>query len=90
MDFSGEAINVARRLAAELDLNKRTRFVQADVYAAPGAIAEPAAFDRVFVTWGALNGLPDIVAWAMVVAHFLRPVVRRDFEPRHDPRVSVA
>ena len=73
LDFSGEAINVARRLAAELDLNKRTRFVQADVYAAPGAIAEPAAFDRVFVTWGALNWLPDIVAWAMVVAHFLRP-----------------
>ena len=72
LDFSGEAINVARGLATELDLDKRTRFVEADVYAAPDAISAPAAFDRVFVTWGALNWLPDIVAWAKVVSHFLR------------------
>jgi SAM-dependent methyltransferase len=73
LDFSGEAIKVARALAAELSLTDRARFVQEDVYAAPDAIAEPAAFDRVFVTWGALNWLPDIARWAKVVAYFLKP-----------------
>lgn len=72
LDFSGEAIGVARRLASELGLDSRARFVQADLYEAPDVIAEPAGFDRVFVTWGALNWLPDIAAWARIVTHFLR------------------
>jgi len=49
------------------------RFVEADLYEAPAAIAEPAAFDRVFVTWGAITWLPDITRWARIVAHFLKP-----------------
>ena len=36
-------------------------------------MAAPAAFDRVFVSWGALCWLPDIAAWARVVASFLKP-----------------
>ncbi len=47
--------------------------MQADLYDAPAAILEPAAFDRVFVTWGTICWLPDLRAWAKVVAHFLRP-----------------
>ena len=73
LDFSGEAIRTARRLADEMGLASRARFVEADLYAAPEALAEPATFDRVFVTWGAINWLPDIAGWARVVAHFLRP-----------------
>src|SRR5919106_4750610 len=37
VDFSGEAITVARRLATELGLDQRAPFVHADVYAAPDA-----------------------------------------------------
>ena len=73
LDFSGEAIRTARRLAEELGLADRARFVEADLYAAPQALPEPASFDRVYVTWGAINWLPDIAGWARVVAHFLRP-----------------
>jgi hypothetical protein len=55
VDFSGEAITVARKLATELGLDQRARFVQADVYAAPDVLPKPAAFDRVFVSWGAIK-----------------------------------
>ena len=73
LDFSTPAIAAARALAAELGLADRTRFVEADLYDAPKAIAEPASFDRVYVTWGAICWLPDIAGWARIVAHFLRP-----------------
>lgn len=73
LDFSPAAIEAARALTNELGLAGRARFVQADLYDAPNAIEEPASFDRVFVTWGAINWLPDIAGWARIVAHFLRP-----------------
>jgi SAM-dependent methyltransferase len=31
------------------------------------------SFDRVFVTCGAIVWLPDIIRWAEIVAHFLKP-----------------
>ncbi|MBV9249810.1 MAG: class I SAM-dependent methyltransferase [Acetobacteraceae bacterium] len=73
VDFSAPAIEAAQGLAAELGLSGRARFVCSDVYEAPAALPEPASFDRVFVSWGALCWLPDISGWAQVVAHFLRP-----------------
>ncbi len=73
LDFSAPAIATARQLADELKLATRARFVEADLYEAPEAIGEPASFDIVFVTWGALAWLPDIGKWAEIVAHFLRP-----------------
>jgi SAM-dependent methyltransferase len=73
LDFSPAAIAAANRLARELGLAGRARFVQADLYDAPAAIPEPAAFDMVFVTWGAITWLPDIGRWAEIVAHFLKP-----------------
>lgn len=73
LDFSAPAVVAASDLAAELGLSARARFVQADLYGAPAAIAEPASFDRVFVTWGTTIWLPDIRGWARVVAHFLKP-----------------
>jgi SAM-dependent methyltransferase len=73
LDFSPPAIAAADQLASELGLANRARFVQADLYDAPAAIEEPAAFDLVFVTWGAITWLPDIRGWGEVVAHFLKP-----------------
>jgi SAM-dependent methyltransferase len=73
LDFSARAIAKARELAKELGLERRARFVEADLYDAVAAIAEPHAFDLVFVTWGAITWLPDITRWAAIVAHFLKP-----------------
>ena len=66
-------IKTARSLADELGLAGRARFVEADLYDAPAAIHEPAAFDLVYVTWGAIYWLPDIRRWAETVAFFLKP-----------------
>ncbi len=73
LDFSAPAIDAARRLAGELGLADRARFVHADLYDAPAAITERAAFDLVFVTWGAIIWLPDIYRWAQIVCDFLKP-----------------
>lgn len=73
LDFSGPAILAARALAQELGLSERARFVEADLYDAPAAIHEPAAFDLVFVSWGAIYWLPDIRRWAEIAAFFLKP-----------------
>ncbi len=71
LDFSEPAILAARGLAAELGV--RATFTCASVYDAPAVVAEAGSFDLVYVTWGALVWLPDIAAWARVVAHFLKP-----------------
>jgi SAM-dependent methyltransferase len=73
LDFSAPAIAAAFELAAELGLAQRTHFVEADLYDAPTAIPEPGSFDLVFVTWGAINWLPNIRRWAEIVAYFLKP-----------------
>ncbi|MCB1350840.1 MAG: class I SAM-dependent methyltransferase [Maritimibacter sp.] len=73
LDFSGAAIAAARDLARELGLADRARFVEADLYDAPAALADEAPFDRVFVTWGAIGWLPDLDGWARVVAGLLAP-----------------
>lgn len=73
VDFSQPAIAAAQQLAREMGLAERARFVEADVYDAPVAVPEPHGFDLVFVTWGAICWLPDIRAWAKVVAAMVRP-----------------
>jgi SAM-dependent methyltransferase len=73
LDFSSPAIAAARALAAELGLTERAKFIEADLYEAPNALRGPGSFDLVFVTWGAINWLPDIRRWADIVVHFLRP-----------------
>jgi SAM-dependent methyltransferase len=73
LDFSPAAIAAARAMAADLGLVDRATFIEADLYGAPAAIPGAAAFDGVFVTWGALCWLPDIAGWARIVAHFLKP-----------------
>jgi SAM-dependent methyltransferase len=70
LDFSGLAVEAARKLAAELSLD--ATFVESDVYDAASAL-DGHAFDVVYTGLGALNWLPDIKRWAGVVASLLRP-----------------
>ncbi len=69
LDFSPKAVAAARALAAEAGLE--AAFVEGNVYDAPDLIE--GRFDIVYVTWGTIVWLPDIVRWADVVAHFLKP-----------------
>ncbi|MEM6393813.1 MAG: class I SAM-dependent methyltransferase [Planctomycetota bacterium] len=67
LDFSAPAIDKACQLRDELEMS--ARFVVGNVYDAPDLLGE--GFDRVFVSVGSLCWLPDIRAWAQVVAHLL-------------------
>jgi 2-polyprenyl-3-methyl-5-hydroxy-6-metoxy-1,4-benzoquinol methylase len=69
LDFSAKAILAAREFAHKA--GTEARFVEASVYDAVAVLGE--TYDMVFVTWGAINWLPDIFAWAKVVAALLRP-----------------
>lgn len=70
LDFSEPAIEQARALAAEIDID--ATFVHANVYDAVEAL-EGQRFDIVYVGVGSLVWLPDVPAWARVVAALLRP-----------------
>ncbi len=69
-DLSSDAIEVARMLADELGLPD-ARFVRSNLYDLPNALE--GTFDIVYTSRGVLGWLPDIRAWARVVAHFLAP-----------------
>ena len=69
LDFSAEAIEAARDFARRA--GRDVRFVQSDIYDAPAALGD--TYDLAYVTWGAINWLPDIFRWARVVADVLRP-----------------
>jgi SAM-dependent methyltransferase len=69
LDFSGEAVTSARRLAEETGL--KADFVQGTVDDAPSLT--PGPFDLVFTTWGVLCWLPDMRIWARVIASVLAP-----------------
>ncbi len=68
-DFSAKAIAAARALATEVGLE--ARFVESNVYDLPSNL--DGDFDLVYTSAGVLGWLPDIRAWAKVVAHFVRP-----------------
>jgi 2-polyprenyl-3-methyl-5-hydroxy-6-metoxy-1,4-benzoquinol methylase len=69
LDFSSVALECARRLADETGL--KADFIQGTVDEAPHLT--PGPFDLVFATWGTLCWLPDMRAWARVIATVLSP-----------------
>ena len=69
VDFSDEAIKLARSISGELKIP--ARFVQSNIYDAPDVVHEQ--FDIVFTSYGALCWLPDITRWAEVAASFVKP-----------------
>ena len=71
VDFSGEAIALARDLSAELAIP--AQFVQADVLRLPETLPGREQFDIVFTSYGILCWLPDLRAWGRTIAHYLRP-----------------
>lgn len=68
VDFSEQAINIARSLAYETDID--AKFVCADVYDLPSILLE--RFDIVFTSYGVLCYLPDLERWANVVVHYVK------------------
>lgn len=83
LDFSRPAVEEARRMAAELGVDGRARFVEANLYDARHALPEPESFDLVFTTWGTIGWLPDVAEWARIVAWFLKPGGRLYFADGH-------
>jgi SAM-dependent methyltransferase len=69
LDFSEPAIASAKRLATEISID--AEFVCADVYEAPEVLGR--RFDVVYTGVGALCWLPDIDAWANVIARLMKP-----------------
>lgn len=79
VDFSPVAIRTARELATEVGAD--VRFIEANVYDVPGVLDEQ--FDLVFTSYGTICWLPDIRAWARVVANHVRPGGRFVFIDAH-------
>jgi SAM-dependent methyltransferase len=69
LDFSAAALDVARRLSDETGL--KADFVEGTLDQAPKLT--PGPFDLVFTTWGTICWLPDMRAWARVIASVLAP-----------------
>jgi SAM-dependent methyltransferase len=69
LDFSDEAIKLARSLSHELKIP--ARFICADIYDARAAVGDQ--FDVVFTSYGAITWLPDIRRWAQIIAQSLKP-----------------
>ena len=70
LDFSPTRSRIATALAADCDID--AQFWCADIYDAVDAV-EGRRFDIVYTGIGALGWLPDLNAWAQVVAALLRP-----------------
>jgi SAM-dependent methyltransferase len=68
LDFAPSAIAEARRLASQLA--REVIFVEGNVYEARTLL--DGLFDIVYVTWGAINWLPDLKMWAQQVASLLQ------------------
>lgn len=69
LDFSPEALAVARDLAAKGGWD--ATFVETEFYDSPRHIHEE--FDLVYTSVGAINWLPDMTEWARILAGFLKP-----------------
>ena len=69
VDFSGEAIALARSLSRETGIG--ANFVCSDIYELLNVLDD--RFDIVFTSAGVLCWLPDLKHWGEIVSHFVRP-----------------
>jgi len=69
VDFSEAGVDEAKALATELGIP--ARFVLSNLYSLRGVLEDD--FDIVYSSYGVLNWLPDLSAWAGTIAHYLRP-----------------
>ncbi|WP_028465120.1 class I SAM-dependent methyltransferase [Nisaea denitrificans] len=84
LDFSPVAIKQARELAERAGID--AAFIEGNVYDAPELVQ--GTYDLVYVSWGTICWLPDIEAWARVVAHFVKPGGRFYFLDQHPVTLS--
>ena len=89
LDFSPEAVEAARHLAARAGLHDRSTFICANVYDAARVLA-PRSFDIVYVSLGALVWLPSVGRWADQVAALARPGGRLYLHEIHPVAWSLA
>ena len=68
VDFSGEAIRLARELTEKTGLE--AKFIQSNIYDLPDVLKEK--FDIVFTSYGVHCWLPDLTRWAEIATHFLK------------------
>lgn len=78
VDFSEEAIHLAKEINEELQLN--TEFICANIFdlTDTSKVSETgrfkkAGFDIIFTSYGTIGWLPDLDTWAEVIACFLKP-----------------
>ena len=69
VDFSDNAITLARSLSEELDIP--AHFYRSDIYDLPDVLS--GEYDIVFTSYGVLHGLPDLRRWGEIIAHYLKP-----------------
>ena len=80
VDLSDAAIEEGRKLNAQLGLS--AEFICCDLYSLPAHLDRQ--FDIVFTSYGTIGWLPDITAWAGIVARYVKPgglFVFADFHP---------
>lgn len=68
VDFSEEAIRIAKALTASLKLN--ASFICSNIYDLEENLKDD--FDIVFTSYGVIGWLPDLNRWAEIISHFLR------------------
>jgi SAM-dependent methyltransferase len=78
VDLSDEAIKLANEIKDGLKL--KAEFICANIYDLKDASKVPrldgfreAGFDIVFTSYGTIGWLPDLDAWAEIIAHLLKP-----------------
>jgi len=69
VDFSDEAVDLARSLSEETGI--KGNFICSDIYKLPDVLNEK--FDIVFTSYGILAWLADLIRWAEIINHFLKP-----------------
>ena len=69
VDLSDKAIASARSIADRL--GSSARFICCNVYDLPAHLDEQ--FDIVFTSYGTISWLPDLGAWASLIARYLKP-----------------
>ncbi|MEM6726521.1 MAG: class I SAM-dependent methyltransferase, partial [Bacteroidota bacterium] len=69
IDFSREAIQIARALSTETSIP--ATFVESDLYDLPNQLQ--GTFDMIFTSYGVLGWLPDLEKWAAIIGQFLKP-----------------
>ena len=69
VDLSDEAINLARQINTELDLD--AEFICCNVYDLEKHLNKK--FDIVFTSYGTIGWLPDLDKWAELIAYYLKP-----------------